>query len=492
MAISYSAPRSRRFFIGSLILCGALALPGAAAPDAALTAGIKKILETLGPHASSAVRVVSLDTGEVLFERNPDLSLNPASNMKLFTSAASLGILGPDYRFTTAVSRHGGEIVDGVLNGDLALVGGGDPVLVAADLGKLADAVRDAGLKRVTGRLVVDDTRYDAERLGAGWQWDDEPYYYSAQISALSVDRNVLRVDVQPGEQPGEPVRVVMRPVPDYLTIANRATTGAAGSTSRIDLSRKRGQNELVVSGSVPIGGMGLRNEEITMEEPALYAGALFRRLLEERGVTVEGATTAAPTNAEWKQVASHASPPLREIAAALNKPSDNLIAEMLLKELGYQRKQPGTAAEGGAAVRAWLEQLGIRATGFRAADGSGLSRMDLVTARVVSDLLIRIQKQPWRADFEKSLPVAGVDGTLRNRMKGTPGERTIIAKTGTLNRVTALGGYAGPAEKRRIAFSILINHYPGPTTGENGSKRVEDRIAILLSEWRPRNLSRK
>ncbi len=482
---------SRRGFLPRPLLLGLVALtaPVLAAQESeagarmALEQRIDAAVQALGPHATSAVRVVSLDTGEVLYERNADLSLNPASNMKLLTSAAALGILGPNYRFQTRVALRG-RLAGGRLKGDLALIGGGDPVLETEDLAALADAVRKAGIRRVEGRLVVDESRYDAERLGIGWQSDDEPYYYSAQISGLSVNRNVLTVQVRPGKKAGQPPVIELAPVPGHLKVTSSLTTVAAGAGTDVDITRRRGHNELLISGRIAVDSGPVRETAVTMEEPALFTGALFRRLLAARGVVVEGSTVRGKTGAEWRQVARRDSPPLSEIVVALNKPSDNLVAEMLLKELGYQRKQPGDATTGSTVVEEWLKGLGIAVSGVRVNDGSGLSRMDLVTARAISDLLVKADKQAWREIFIHSLPVAGVDGTLRRRLKDTPAEGNLRAKTGTLSHVTALGGYVTTAGKERLAFSILINNYPGPASGPEGSKRIEDRIAVTLAEW--------
>jgi len=470
--------RVRGAVLGVLLL----AAPVAAAAQDALTARIDAALLRMGPHATAAVRVLAPSRGAVLYERNPDLSLNPASNEKLLTSAAALAKLGPEYRFSTRVLASA-PVKDGVLRGDLTLQGGGDPVLTTEHLAALADRVHAAGIRRVTGKLLADDYRYDAERLGNGWNSDDEPFYYSAQISALSVNRNVLTVDVSPGPEPGAPVIVGVQPVPDHMKILSSAVTGAPGSQTRIDVTRQRARNEVRVTGSIAAGAQPVMGERVTVEEPQLYAAALFRHLLAERGVRVEGPTERGKTADGAAVIAAHESEPLSSIVARLNKPSDNLIAEMLLKELGYAVKQSGSASAGGDVIEGWLKDIGIDTGGVRVRDGSGLSRLDLVTARAVSELLIHASKQPWKDVFVASLPIGGVDGTLRNRMKGTPAEKNVRAKTGTLTHVTALSGYVTTASGEPLVFSILINNYPGPSTGPMGSKRIEDLIATALAE---------
>jgi serine-type D-Ala-D-Ala carboxypeptidase/endopeptidase (penicillin-binding protein 4) len=374
---------------------------------------------------------------------------------------------------------------DGVLRGDLVLQGGGDPVLTTEGLAELADRVKATGVRSVSGKLLVDDFRFDAERLGSGWNSDDEPYYYSAQISALSVNRNVLTVTVTPGAEAGTPAVVRVEPVPDYAHVTSTATTGAPGSTSRVDVTRERARNEIRVRGSVPAGGEPA-SDKVTVEEPELYAGALFRKLLAERGVRIAGEMERRKTTEGAVEVAARESEPLSGIAAKLNKPSDNLVAEMLLKELGYRVKGTGSASAGSDVVEAWLKEIGVATGGVKVNDGSGLSRMDLVTGRAISEMLVHASKQPWKDPFLASLPIGGVDGTLRNRMKGTAAEKNVRAKTGTLLHVTALSGYVATAGGEPLVFSILINGYPGPSTGPTGSKRIEDLIAVALAEHRP------
>jgi D-alanyl-D-alanine carboxypeptidase/D-alanyl-D-alanine-endopeptidase (penicillin-binding protein 4) len=470
--------RQRRAGISLGVL--GLLLASAVSAETPLTARIDAALQRLGPHTLAAVRVVSPSRGQVLYERNVDLSMNPASNMKLFTSAAAMAKLGPDFRFTTRVLAAAKPNADGVVAGDLILQGGGDPVLETPHLEKLAEALKAQGVKRVTGGLVADDYRYDDERLGVAWNSDDEPFYYSAQITALTVNRNVLLVSVSPGRE-GAPAQIDVKPLAGYVTVENRVTTGAAGSRTAVRISRRRARNEVVVSGTIAAGGDPVTDREVTMEEPELYAAGLFKKLLAERGIVVVGDIRREKAPKEPVELAAHHSVPLAEILPLLNKPSDNLIAELLLKEIGYTCKQSGDADTGSTVVEGWLKEIGVQTGGVRVNDGSGLSRMDLVTSRSVSELLLWVDRQPWREVFVKSLPLAGVDGTLRRRMKGTLAEKNVAAKTGSLGHVTALGGYVTTRSGERLVFSVLINNFPGSVA--SGAKPVEDAIAVALAE---------
>lgn len=471
-----------------LALCLAmLPLPAASvAEDLPLPRKLELALATLGPHALSAARVVTLPERKVLYERNADLSMNPASNMKLFTSAAAMAKLGPEYRYTTRVVAAGKPSSEGVVEGDLILVGGGDPVLETRDLEKLADAVKATGAREIAGGLVADDHRYDDERLGIGWNSDDEPFYYSAQITALTVNRNVLLVDVEPGMAVGDLAGVKVGPAPEYISVENRVRTVAADGGTLVRITRRRARNEVVISGRIALGSAAVRGREVTMEEPQLYAAQIFRNLLAARGIQVKGANRHARSPLAGVELASHQSIPLSEILPLLNKPSDNLIAEMLLKEIGFAVRKSGDATAGSEVLEAWLKEIGIDNGGVRINDGSGLSRLDLVTSRAVSDLLLWVDQQPWRETFIRSLPVAGVDGTLRSRLRGTAAEKNLMAKTGSLSHVTALGGYVTGRGGQRYVVSILINNYPGSLNGAAGAKRAEDAIAIALAESPP------
>ncbi len=439
----------------------------------------------LGPYASAGIRLVALsDSGDpndaVLFEHNPDSSLNPASNMKLLTSIAALGKLGPEYRFRTRVLARG-DIRHGTLRGDLVLQGGGDPILETPGLERLAETLLAHGLKRVDGNLIADDSRFDQERLGSGWNAGDEPFYYSAQVSALSVNRNVLTLGISPGSAVGASARVTVLPVEGYVRLLEVPRTGppaVPGQELDLRVRRDRGRNDVRLDGTIPQDAAPT-TREVTVEEPQLYAATLFKQLLASKGIRVRGAVSAGTATPDARELAAEASPPLAAILPLLNKPSDNLVAEILLKEIGRASTGVGSSAAGATAARAWLRERNIDTGGVRQVDGSGLSRMDLLTPRAVTGMLVAAWRQPWRDAFLASLPVMGVDGTLRNRLRGSAAERVVQAKTGTLNAVSALGGYAHTRSGKTLVFSILINNY----LAQPSAKRIEDAIALAIVE---------
>ena len=461
-----------------MLLAFALAHAGAAE----LAASIDALLaDPALKHGIQGVVIESLASGRVLYERNRDLVFIPASNFKLVVSAASLDRLGPDCTFATQVYMSGRLDAHGVLDGDLILVGGGDPVLSSDDLRALAAEVIGKGIRRITGQIIADESRFDDVRLGWGWSWDDEPFYYSAQISALSVDRNVVGVYVYPGAKEGDPVRIGLRPPSGYFRIESTARTGAPKSENTIYVDRERGKNLIRISGSMPIDFKTTKATElITMENPALYAATLFKDMLGRSGVRAAGSTVIGKKPDGAELLAEHKSPPLSKILALLNKPSDNLIAEMLLKNLGAEIKGKGTAAAGEEVELDFLKTAGADMSAISINDASGLSRLDYISPGNLVALLKHMWRHKHSRVFLDSLPIAGVDGTLRSRMKGTPAQNNVRAKDGYISRVSTLSGYVTTRSGEPLVFSIMMNGHLCPASD---AKRVQNSICVLLAE---------
>ncbi|WP_395145221.1 D-alanyl-D-alanine carboxypeptidase/D-alanyl-D-alanine-endopeptidase [Armatimonas sp.] len=445
------------------LLC-LVALTSLQAP-ASITARLEKTLAvpTLRP-GTVGMRVVSLDTGKLLFERNPEKSLMPASNMKIVTCSAALALLGPSFTYTTSVYS---------LGDDLILKGSGDPSLDFARLKKLAEAVKAAGVTELKGKLLYDASVFDAEALGEGWQWDDEEFYYSAQVSGLSCDENVALVLVKPGAV-GQPPLVEAIP---YLTIENKAVT-TDGKEQALKISRKRGQNVMVISGKLGDKSDAKRTT-ITMEDPARFAAFRFAEALRAVGVSVPEHVVLEPDIASPQSApfVISVSKPLSQLAADFMKPSDNLFGECFLKTLGAVKGKKGTTAEGAKVVREWLKSRNIPTVGFYQADGSGLSRMNLVTAQLLLGIL---RDRAGDADLRAAMPVGGVDGTLKNRFKNTPAQNNVRAKTGTLTGASSLSGYVTSKAGERLVFSILMNHYDREG-GASTARALQDALVLTL-----------
>ncbi|MGC2742210.1 MAG: D-alanyl-D-alanine carboxypeptidase/D-alanyl-D-alanine-endopeptidase [Candidatus Angelobacter sp.] len=471
-------------------------------------------------RAQWGVDVVDLETGKALYSQNSGQLFLPASNAKLFTTAAALAIAGPDYRFHTTVEAEGKIDDNGRLLGDLVIIGRGDPnisgrVLPYAlktqrtpphtqILEEMADQVARNGLKIVDGDLIGDDTFYAFEPYAEGWAWDDLQWIDGAPVSALTFNDNVVFVNVMPGEHPGDKAVITVEPETSYYELDNRVVTSAVGVPKRVGLHRDPGSKKIVLWGSLPLGDSGMK-EPMSIEDPADFVAQLFRTMLERRGITIRGKARArhgegaqffdqqiphllSPPAARagasstvnppvpqlavpqeppdlnpappTKVLAEHISAPLLDDIRVINKTSENLHAELALRLAGKLRGYGGSFEGGIAAVKQFLLQAGLKDDEFSFLDGSGLSRRDLVTPAATVQLLIYAARQPWGASFEESLPVSGVDGSLSDRFQKTPAVGLVHAKTGSLSHVNALSGYGQTQTGKRVVFSIFCNNH--------------------------------
>lgn len=434
----------------------------------------------------AAVLVVSLDRGDTLYARQADRLYTPASNLKLFTSASAYRWLGPDYRFTTALLATG-PVRGDTLRGDVVLVGRGDPDLVTADLAALADTLAGRGVRVVTGDVRADASWFDDVEWGSGWMWDDGPFWYWPYVSALTLDDNTVKVVVRPGAAPGDTVRVALEPPTAYVRVRVTATTVGRGEPDSLEVVRHWvpvKENAVDVGGTLPLGADSIVAER-TVEDPALFAATVLDELLAARGVEVLGAPVRRPlAGAAADTVAVHVSPPLAESVHNLLKISDNLTAEQLVKVVGAETAgPPGSYEKGLHAERLFLSrEVGLDTLRIHLADGSGVSRYNLVTARQIVRLLgWMARREDLFESWFAGLPVAGEDGTLEDRMGGSAAEGRVHAKTGSLSGVSSLSGYATAADGERLAFSTIMEFFTGPT----GPRRaVQDSIAAALGRF--------
>lgn len=458
--------------------------------------------------AMVGIKVASLDTGRVLFEENANKLLRPASNMKLYTVAAALDRLSPDYRFTTSVLAPAQPDAAGILHGDLTIYGRGDPSIAARfnggdyfkGLNELASRIVAAGVKRVEGDLVGDETYFKGPQYGSGWTWEDLQWWYGAEISALTINDNALDLIVKPGPAVGSPALITTGPPDPLLTIANRVTTGPKGSRREITLNRGLGAAVLEIGGTLAVDDRGY-TAGIGISQPALLFIYLLRATLAQRGVIITGKSrtvgtisgSTEPTSLPPIELASMQSPPLSVVAAQTLKPSQNLYTELILRTLGkavplvVSTSAPiRTSEEAGLqVVKTFLKEAGVNPTSLSLTDGSGLSRNDMVTAEATLTLLTYMSRHAQSNAFREALPIAGVDGTLRNRMKGTPAENNVKAKTGSLSSAASLSGYVTTAAGENLVFSIMVNNYPEDT--EVRSICI-DPITVLLASFAGRS----
>ena len=486
---------------------------------AELQARINEILDK--PELSSAmvgVKVVSLDTGKTLFEENAHKLLRPASNMKIYTVATALDRLTPDFRFSTSVYATRPDS-SGVIKGDLTIYGRGDPSIAARfnngdyfkGIDDLASRIVAAGVKRVDGDLVGDESYFVGPQYGAGWEWEDLTWYYGAEITPLTVNDNALDLFIKPGPAVGKPALITTGPPDPLLKIVNKVTTSAKGSRRDISISRELGADEITISGSVALEDKGYTGG-IGISHPAMLFVYLLRSSLTQRGVTIKGrsrtqnldsnittpANTTSFVNASMTPAAKQApveiatmqSPPFSIVAAQTLKPSQNLYTELILRTLGKVAPTPTTSDStanqttedlGIESVKAFLKTIGIRPESLVLSDGSGLSRNDMITAEASVQLLTFMNQHRFASVFRDALPIAGVDGTLRTRLRNTPAENNLRAKTGSLSSAASLSGYVTTAAGEKLAFSIMVNNYPRDVEPR---QVCIDPIAVLLASF--------
>lgn len=445
--------------------------------------------------------VADASSGQVLFEQNADQYFVPASNMKLFTTALVLTKLGPEYRFRTTIEALEKPGADGRLAGPLYLVGRGDPNLSNRKfpyvlkeefdgpsekaIAELADQVAAKGIKEISGDIVGDESYFPRERYPNGWEIDDMVWEYGAAISAIVVDDNTVQLTLTPGERVGDRVDAVVSPSAPEFTVDNQVVTSAVGAKPDLTLKREPGSNVVSVVGTLPAKSTP-RKLILAIQEPALQAAAMLKRLLEERGIKVSGAVRklslppGAPAGETRVVLAEHLSIPLGESLKLVNKISQNLHTEMLLRTAVRQSGAWTVPEDLANFASSFYSVAGIPSGDVVQTDGSGLSRHDLITPRAAVTLLLYAQKQPWFDMYFASLPVAGVDGTLEDRMKNSIADGRLHAKTGSVEHVRTRSGYADLPNGRRLVFSFLSNNM-----GSKGHEATDalDALSIAMME---------
>lgn len=457
------------------------ATPGAGVSPAArpLRAFVDSLMaDARYQHAFLGVLVVDPERGDTLYSHNAGKAFMPASNQKLLTGAVALSQLGPDFRFSTTLLATG-PVTSGVLQGDLRVSGMGDPSVSDAMAGDamrpmraMADSLAARGIRHITGQLVPGADAFPDASWGFGWSWDDTDFPYSAGVDELFFNEGFTEVVVRGGANAGEAPAVRTAPNVAYPRVRVVARTVAAGTPiPREHRVRVRFDSTdaslLVVEGTVAAGDTAALSVAYR-DQPRAFLEAL-RQALRERGITVGGGIGPRPPAGALPEpqglpLVSFMSPPLGEVLKAFEKPSQNQIGEILLKSLGRARTGVGSADSGARVVRDQVLAWGAPAAGVQVRDGSGLSRYNVVSPEAIIRVLDAMRRGPHAAAFRESLPVAAVDGTIRNRMRGTAAAGNVHAKTGTLNMVRSLSGYVTTADGRPLLFSFMANHFTIPT----------------------------
>ncbi|WP_040208809.1 D-alanyl-D-alanine carboxypeptidase/D-alanyl-D-alanine endopeptidase [Neobacillus jeddahensis] len=437
--------------------------------------------------AIAGISIRSAVNGEVLYDYQGNVRLRPASNMKLLTAAAALSVLGSDYTFATEVYANG-PVKKQVLQGNLYIKGKGDPTLLKMDFDTLASEVKKKGIKKITGDLVADDSWYDDVRYSLDLPWSDETTYYGAQISALTVsptkdyDSGSLRVSVKPGLINGDPVQITITPKTNYVKIINCAQTGAIDSKKEITVKREHAKNTITIEGTLPLKSKPT-TEWIGVWNPTTYANTLFKQSLAQQGVKVLGKIKQGTVPDTARMVTNHSSMRLADLLVPFLKLSNNVHAEMLIKEIGKVSKGEGSWDKGIPVMKAEVAKLGVNPSTLVIRDGSGISHVDLIPANQLTQLLFAVQKETWFPAYLHALPVAGakekmVGGSLRNRLKSQATIGKVKAKTGTISTVSSLSGYVTTKNGETLIFSIMLNNL----LDENKGKVLEDRLVQIMA----------
>ncbi len=475
-------------------------------PPATLAELRQRLTEHIGqPKYAAAlwgVKIVSLDSGKTVFEQNPQKLFSPASNSKLYTVALALDRLGADYRIKTSLYAKAKPNRAGTLKGDLIVYGRGDPTINARlhggdiyqALEPLVRALTNAGVKRVTGDLVGDESYFHGPPFGSGWAWDDLEYDYGAEISALTINDNTLQLTIKPGARAGAPCQLGLLPATPWLSFSNRTETVEKGATRQIHLYHPPGQNVLYVSGKMPIDGVSY-TDDVTFHNPAGLFVWFFKQALARQGIKVSGKVRsmnwldreAQPLDRDnLVELGSVASLPMRDLAREVEKPSQNLYADLLLAHVG-ETFRPADSPAGETSedlgiheLSKFLAEAGLQRGEVLFEEGSGLSRDNLTTPNATVTLLRFMNRHKCAQDYLDALPIAGVDGTLKNRMKGTPAAGNLRAKTGTLRWANSMSGHVTTAAGDHLVFSLMVNRYyeARPARGDL------DTIGVLLASF--------
>jgi D-alanyl-D-alanine carboxypeptidase/D-alanyl-D-alanine-endopeptidase (penicillin-binding protein 4) len=487
--------------------------PTTSARQAGGTETLEGLRSRLSAHVTNArfaaaewgIKVASVDTGKTIFEFNPQKLLSPASNSKLYTVALALDRLGTNYQIKTSLYAPERPNNSGEVTGDLVLYGRGDPCITArlhsnnifVALAPLVSALTNAGVKRIRGDLVGDEGFFRGHPYGSGWAWDDAEAYYGAEISALTINDNTVKLKVSSPTTAEGACELSVEPASRSIALSNQVQIGVKGEKQNIDFFRPLEQNLVYVSGRMPRGSPPY-SDDVPVHQPALFFVEWLREAMSRAGIAVEGKSRTRdwreqarqPVNyAQQVELGSAQSLPMAVIAREVMKPSQNLYTDLLLAQVGEKSRttaDPMSMTSERLGIRElnrFLLEAGVKAHDVLFEEGSGLSRNNLTTARATVQLLLHMSHHKGAAAYYEALPIAGVDGTLRNRMKNTPAAGNVRAKTGTLRWANSLSGYLTTAGGEKLAFSIMLNRYQNPDDRRSAREEL-DAIAVMLASF--------
>jgi D-alanyl-D-alanine carboxypeptidase/D-alanyl-D-alanine-endopeptidase (penicillin-binding protein 4) len=438
--------------------------------------------------AQLGIEVFSLDRSEILYEKNAQKLYVPASNNKILTSAAALVCLGPDYRFKTRVLTDG-PVLGGVMTGDLIVLGFGDPSSSSRIQSKdpflpfkdWAARLKQQGIHAISGDIIGDGGSFEETEHGQGWAWDDLTEGFAAPVSALQFNENLIEVEIKPGMKAGSLASIKTAPLADYLSLDSRVVTGAETDPPRMDVRRGGASEAVVIRGALPLRSRPLYRL-VAVQSPVRYYLSALKYILSEEGIDVskcEIRDTRGFRSSASSLLWTYTSPPLSELLPPILKLSLNLSSETLARVLGLELRGEGTFSGGKDVVEDALARMGINKESYSYADGSGLSRLNLVSADTLIQILKFMHQQQYFNEFYNALSIAGVDGTLAFRMKKTRAGNNVHAKTGSFANVSALSGYVQTADGEMLAFSILANNFLVP---RDVVESVQNKTLIRLA----------
>ena len=453
-------------------------------------------------HSIWGVRIEKLD-GEVIYDRNGNKNLIPASNMKIYTTAAALDILGADFQYETRLEAQGNITPDGLLEGSLVIVGSGDPSLgswhIDNNTGSYVllktwvDNVKQAGIKEISGDIIGDGRVFSDDYYCLNWDIEDIFYWYGTGSSGLAIEENCFRFTTAPGKKVGDKAIITIDPDTKYIKIENEVITANPNGPKTADIVWRDPESDIVrFAGAIPVNAKPFMQRG-SVWDGTLYTATLFKEALEKESVKVNGIARnirdipdpEMNLNSEEKRtlLATYISPPLSELIAVVNKPSHNFFADQILRTLGCHAGDEGSFKEGAKVVKKWLKKIGApNADSFLMQDGSGLARRSFVEpAQICSILRYMINKEETGKYFYDSLPIAGVDGDLKNRMKSAPTKGNVHAKTGFISHVRSLSGYVTAANGEMLVFSMIANNFTVPVSHAN---KLHDKACRILAKY--------
>ena len=452
----------------------------------------QKFQDSLFTNAHWGVLVESLSNGEIWYEQNKDKMFIPASNEKIITTAASLVTLGDNFTFETKLYFNG-EIIDSVLKGDLIVQGNGDPTFYTkffedprTPFFNWADSLLKLGIKEIDGNIIGDDNLFEDNGYGNGWSFDGLDSWYSAESGALQINENYIDLQIIPPKNLKDSLQIIPNIKSNYFTIINNTIISDTGKT-RISINRPFGTNNIIISGVVKTGSRIIERSP-SISNPTLFYTTVLKESLIEKGIIVTGKAIDCDDLNNWQLdttnstlLLSHNSPQLKDILKGLMKRSQNMYAETMVKTLGLFANGNGSFRDGKKVVESVLANFGIAPKTYAYSDGSGLSRYNYISPQQIVKILIAMKNSKYWNIWKELFPIAGVDGTLKNRMKNTKAEANVIAKTGTISNVRGLSGYLKAANGEEVVFSFLIN---GHLRDSEDTELITDSVLSLIAEY--------